>query len=75
MNENMKNQCLLALLLLFSVATLGQTKEQVIPQTVEFPSGTLHLKAYLWKPAGPGLAIYKDPTRGAIGKGSHASSW
>jgi len=49
----MKNQYLLVLLLL-SVATLGQTKADMIPQTVEFPSGTLHLKAYLWKPAGPG---------------------
>jgi dienelactone hydrolase len=26
----------------------------MVPQTVEFPSGKLHLKAYLWKPAGPG---------------------
>jgi dienelactone hydrolase len=25
-----------------------------VPQTVEFPSGTLHLKGYLWKPVGPG---------------------
>lgn len=49
----MKNQCLPVFLLL-SVATLGQTKEDMIPQTVELPSGTLHLKAYLWKPAGPG---------------------
>jgi len=50
----MKNQYLPVLVLLFTVATLGQTKEPIIPQTVEFPSGTLHLKAYLWKPAGPG---------------------
>ena len=50
----MKNQYLPALVLLLTVATLGQTKEPIIPQTVEFPSGTLHLKAYLWKPAGPG---------------------
>ena len=26
----------------------------MVPQTVEFPSGKLRLKAYLWKPAGPG---------------------
>jgi pimeloyl-ACP methyl ester carboxylesterase len=26
----------------------------MVPQTVEFPSGKLHLKAYLWKPIGPG---------------------
>ena len=50
----MKNRHLPVLLLLLSVATLGQTKEHMIPQTVEFPSGRLHLKAFLWKPAGPG---------------------
>jgi carboxymethylenebutenolidase len=50
----MKNQCLPVLWLLLSVATLGQTNVHMIPQTVEFPSGTLQLKAYLWKPAGPG---------------------
>jgi carboxymethylenebutenolidase len=49
----MKNQYLPVLLLL-SVVALAQTKEDMIPQTVEFPSGSLHLKAYLWKPAGPG---------------------
>jgi dienelactone hydrolase len=53
-DENMRNQYLPVLLLVISVVTLGQTKEDMIPQTVEFPSGTLHLKAYLWKPAGPG---------------------
>src|SRR5215467_1346730 len=26
----------------------------MVPQTVEFPSGQVRLKAYLWKPAGPG---------------------
>jgi carboxymethylenebutenolidase len=26
----------------------------MVPETVEFPSGKLHLKAYLWKPTGPG---------------------
>jgi len=26
----------------------------MVPQTLDFPSGKLHLKAYLWKPAGPG---------------------
>ncbi|HVO80962.1 MAG TPA: dienelactone hydrolase family protein [Terriglobales bacterium] len=50
----MKNQYLPVLWLLLSVATLGQARENIIPQVVEFPSGTLHLKAYLWKPAGPG---------------------
>src|SRR5215468_12221419 len=41
----------LAFLLLFPLAVLGQS---MVPQTVEFPSGKLHLKAYLWKPVGPG---------------------
>src|SRR5215470_19908134 len=50
----MKNLYLPVLLLLLPVATLSQTREDVIPQTVEFPCGTLHLKAYLWKPVGPG---------------------
>lgn len=49
----MKNQYLPALLL-FAIPALGQTTQPMIPQTVEFPSGKLHLKAYLWKPAGPG---------------------
>jgi len=41
----------LAFLLLFPLAVLGQS---MVPQTVEFPSGKLHLKAYLWKPQGTG---------------------
>jgi dienelactone hydrolase len=51
---NMKSQCLPVFLLLLSVATLGQTEGHIVPQTVEFPSGPLHIKAYLWKPSGPG---------------------
>jgi len=50
----MKSQCLPVFLLLLSVATLGQTEDHIVPQTVEFPSGALHIKAYLWKPSGPG---------------------
>ena len=50
----MKSQCLPVFLLLLSVATLGQTEGHIVPQTVEFPSGPLHIKAYLWKPSGPG---------------------
>jgi len=53
-DNNMKNQYLSVLLFLLSVPTLGQTKEPIAPQTVEFPSGTLHLKGYFWKPVGPG---------------------
>lgn len=33
---------------------LGQSKQSMVPETVEFPSGKLHLKGYLWKPAGAG---------------------
>ena len=43
-----------ACLLLLSLPALAQVKQSMVPQTVEFPSGRLRLKAYLWKPAGPG---------------------
>jgi dienelactone hydrolase len=32
----------------------GQSSQPIAPQTVDIPSGTLHLKGFLWKPAGPG---------------------
>ena len=41
-------------LFLFSASVLGQAIPSMVPETVEFPSGKLHLKAYLWKPAGNG---------------------
>jgi hypothetical protein len=37
---------------LVSCAALGQPS--IVPQTVDIPSGALHLKAYLWVPPGPG---------------------
>ena len=40
--------------LLASVAALGLSAPPVAPQTVEIASGTLRLKAFLWKPAGHG---------------------
>lgn len=40
--------------LLLSLSALGESKQSMVPETVEFPSGKLHLKAYLWKPVGPG---------------------
>src|SRR5689334_1467879 len=43
-----------ACLLLFSRSAFGQTATSMVPQTLDFPSGKLHLKAYLWKPAGTG---------------------
>ena len=41
-------------LLLFSLVALGQPAPPLVPQVVDFPSGNLHLKAYFWKPSGPG---------------------
>jgi len=49
----MKTQILLTVLL-FSLAALGQPAQPSVPQVVDFPSGELHLKGYLWKPAGSG---------------------
>src|SRR5215472_5237686 len=44
--------------LLLTSAVLAQSSpsstQQDVPQIVEVPSGALHLKAYLWKPAGAG---------------------
>jgi carboxymethylenebutenolidase len=40
--------------LLLSLSALGQSTSSMVPQTVEFASGKLHLKAYFWKPAGSG---------------------
>jgi len=40
--------------LLLSLSALGQSTQSMVPQTVEFASGKLHLKAYFWKPAGSG---------------------
>lgn len=50
----MKTRCGFACLLLLSLTVLGQSTQPMTPQPLEFPSGKLHLKAYLWKPVGPG---------------------
>jgi dipeptidyl aminopeptidase/acylaminoacyl peptidase len=44
---------LFACVAIVSAPAFGQANP-VAPQIVEFPSGKLHLKAYLWKPAGAG---------------------
>src|SRR6516225_7528569 len=44
----------LACFVLLSLPTVGQLTQSMVPQTVEFLSGELQLKAYLWKPVGPG---------------------
>lgn len=38
----------------FAQSPSSSTQQAVAPQIVEVPSGALHLKGYLWKPAGPG---------------------
>jgi dienelactone hydrolase len=40
--------------LLLSGASAGVSAQSSAPQIVEIPSGNLRLKAFLWKPAGPG---------------------
>lgn len=49
----MKYALLLTYLSLFSSAALAQP-DGMVPEIVEFPSGSLHLKGFLWKPPGPG---------------------
>jgi dienelactone hydrolase len=49
----MRIKLLLACFLL-SLMPLDLQAQPSVPETVTFPSGNLHLKAYLWKPAGPG---------------------
>lgn len=41
-------------LTLFVSLGFGQASQTAPPQIVDFPSGNLHLKGYLWKPSGPG---------------------
>lgn len=40
--------------LVLSMSALSQSTPSMVPQTIEFPSGKLRLKGYLWKPAGTG---------------------
>ena len=40
--------------ILIPAAGLAQSAPSIAPQTVEFHSGSLRLKAYLWKPSGSG---------------------
>jgi len=44
----------LACSMLCARGAVCQNTSPIIPQVVEFPSGKLHLKGYLWKPAGAG---------------------
>jgi len=44
----------IACFLLLSLSALGQSTPSMVPQTIEFASGKLHLKAYFWKPTGSG---------------------
>ena len=46
--------CFRIRILLLSLSAIGQSMQAIAPRLVEFPSGKVRLKAYLWKPAGPG---------------------
>jgi dienelactone hydrolase len=46
--------CHIFFLLLVSLPAFGQAGQSMAPQVVEFASGKLRLKAYLWIPAGDG---------------------
>jgi carboxymethylenebutenolidase len=50
----MRKLCCFIFALLISRVAMGQSSVPVAPQIVEISSGRLHLKAFLWKPAGPG---------------------
>lgn len=50
----MRACCRVACVLVLSVSALSQSTASMVPQAVEFSSGKLHLKGYLWKPAGAG---------------------
>jgi carboxymethylenebutenolidase len=50
----MRACCRFACVLVLSLSALSQSTPSMVPQTIEFPSGKLRLKGYLWKPAGAG---------------------
>ena len=50
----MRELCFFMFVLLISSVAMGQSSQPLAPQTVEISSGTLDLKAFLWKPTGPG---------------------
>ncbi|MGH9714845.1 MAG: alpha/beta hydrolase family protein [Candidatus Acidiferrales bacterium] len=43
-----------ALAFVLMSVTFSQSSQSIAPQTVEISNGNLHLRAFLWKPAGPG---------------------
>jgi len=50
----MRTSILVACACMLSLLALGQSSVSLAPETVVVPSGTLRLKALLWRPAGPG---------------------
>lgn len=50
----MRKRCFFIAVLLISGMAVGQSSQPVARQTVEISSGNLRLKAFLWKPEGPG---------------------
>jgi hypothetical protein len=55
--DGYENLLLFAFFVVLSLSALGQSPPSMVPQVLEFPGGKLHLKAYLWKPAGPALFL------------------
>jgi carboxymethylenebutenolidase len=49
----MRELCFFMFVLLISSVAMGQSSQPLAPQTVEISSGSLDLKAFLWKPTGP----------------------
>jgi hypothetical protein len=55
------------LALLLCVPAFAQPPAHAAPQTVDIPSGKLHLKAFFWKPEGPGpfpAVLFNHGSRG-----------
>jgi dienelactone hydrolase len=50
----MRKRCFFIAVLLISGMAVGQSSQLVTRQTVEISNGNLRLKAFLWKPEGPG---------------------
>jgi carboxymethylenebutenolidase len=53
-SATMRACCRVVCLLLLSLSALAQSTPSMVPRTIEFPSGKLRLKGYLWEPAGTG---------------------
>jgi carboxymethylenebutenolidase len=70
----MKTQILLTVLL-FSLAAVAQPAQPTVPQVVDFPNGELHLKGYVWKPAGSGPFPAVLFNHGSGGNTADTTAW